>query len=67
MISADHSSDSLPDLETPRTPNNSASRIKRDYRLTDTELCALRAIIKKADLYEQTVRDRMFQVRIVFT
>ena len=62
IYAADQSSDYLPDLETPRTPSNSASRIKRDYHLTDTEISALRAIMKKADLYEQSVRDRMFQV-----
>ncbi|XP_066918526.1 girdin-like isoform X4 [Clytia hemisphaerica] len=62
IISANHSTDSLPDLETPRTPNNSATRLKRDYHITDTEIAALRAIIKKADLYDQTVRERMFQV-----
>lgn len=63
IAAVNQSSDSLPDLsELPRTPNNSANRLKRDYHITDTEIKALRAIIKKADLYDQEVRDRMFQV-----
>ncbi|XP_057294992.1 golgin subfamily B member 1-like isoform X3 [Hydractinia symbiolongicarpus] len=55
--------DSLPDLiDVPKTPSNTADRLKRDYHLTDAEIVALRCILKKADLYEQTVRDRMFKV-----
>lgn len=55
--------DPLPDLmETPKTPNNSMGRLKRDYHLTDTEITALRGIMKKADMYDQTVRERLFQV-----
>lgn len=55
--------DPLPDLvETQKQPNNSSGRLKRDYHLTDTEIMALRFIMKKADMYDQTVRERMFQV-----
>lgn len=53
----------LPDLsEAPKTPNNSLGRLKRDYHLTETEITALRGIMKKADMYDQTVRERLFQV-----
>ena len=68
IAAVNQSSESLPDLsELPRTPNNSATRLKRDYHITDTEISALRAIIKKADLYDQEVRERMFQVLKVDT
>ena len=63
-ISANRSTESLPDLaeDVPRTPNNSTVRIKRDFHLTDTEILALKVIIKKADLYDEDVRGRMFHL-----
>ena len=55
--------ESLPDLpDTPKAPNNSLERLKHDYGITDIEIIALRGILRKTDLYDQNIRDRMFQV-----
>ena len=36
--------------------------MRRDYHLTSIEITALREILKKADLYDEGVRDRMYKV-----
>ena len=54
--------ESLPDLPEIPKANNSLDRLKRDYHLSNVEITALREILKKADLYESSVRERMYEI-----
>lgn len=54
--------ESLPDLTEIKKANNSLDRLKRDYHLSNVEITALREILKKADLYDSLVRERMHEV-----